>query len=1030
MKRLKAVSVCLSVTLAVCGLSCTNLSYAEEIPLPVTSEEEAALLAELQPYDDSKSDRFIVKYKENTDQSYKITAENTASLYSTEHTDNSSEVYSLESDSDIQVIELSEKTDIADFTEKIQSNPEVEYVQPDYKINLAADDDKQVTENNTAVDEITETQLIQETTERSGNIVAVIDTGIDINNPVIENGSFHNNEDKGNDEDGNGYINDICGWDFYNNSPVVYNQDLGLDQAHGTLIAGIIAAAAPESRILPLKVFENGTAYTSDIIEAIHYAEAMGANIANCSWGCTEDNRALYEAMAQSSMLFVCAAGNNRLDLTQTPVYPACYELDNVISVTSVNDDGGLSYFSNYGKADIAARGRDIEGIFPDGQTGILTGTSISAAFVSGASAAVYTNNAETIERLYTTADKLSNLQNYVDNGRRLNYEALLSNTVSTDIIDVNPEEDFNVEGYSRTPEASWELFGALDNISVAAGRYHLAVLKADGSVWTWGANNYGQLGVGSYTNSETPCQVPSLSDIVELRSGENHIVARKADGTVYAWGENRNGCLGNGTTANSNVPVKMTGCTNAIGIGAAAGVSYVIKAGNVLYACGANGWGQIGDGTRNTVRASLTKVSISENVSYVTGNGGTSFAITENGALYSWGHDGYGQLGDGGANEDRPTPQMIINSGVADVSMGFYTALIVKSDGTVYTCGYGTSSSPVKIAGLSGVSKAVSGRQAEFVMNGNTIKSKGMNTNGALGLGDTSWHSSWGTVSGSFKDFAVYEFRGIAIGTNGCIYTWGTQNTDTNTYVAAPQKMDSKINDLAADELENATLTEEGLTHGNFLTTEYHDYYKFKPDRPGIFSVYSCSDTDLVCKIYTKNNDGSFVLKYSNDDGHGKMSDNLYDFCLSAKMEAMTTYYIYVSIYTGCDTGEYELHIERESSTVEYTFSDDEGALRDVYINVNNASLLDPREIIVMYNPKELELVDACAFTKGNDKNNGLVDGTNVEITMVMAGAVFFMVHQDVPQSKMLSGTVNILRFKSLVSGSKTIEYEIDGDV
>ena len=106
---------------------------------------------------------------------------------------------------------------------------------------------------------------------------------------------------------------------------------------------------------MPLKVFENGTAYTSDIIEAINYAEENGASIVNCSWGCTEENLALKETMENSDMTFVCAVGNNRLNLIETPIYPACYDLDNIISVTSVNNDGGLSYFSNYGDVDISA---------------------------------------------------------------------------------------------------------------------------------------------------------------------------------------------------------------------------------------------------------------------------------------------------------------------------------------------------------------------------------------------------------------------------------------------------------------------------------------------------------------------------------------------------------------------------------------------------------------------------------------------------------------------------------------------------
>ena len=131
--------------------------------------------------------------------------------------------------------------------------------------------------------------------EQNGNptqevIVAILDTGIDVTHPDLE-GRF------------------VDGYDFCNQDDSVYDEILGMEQAHGTHIAGIIAANAPQAKLMPLKVFENGRAYTSDLIAAIEYAENNGAAIANCSWGATDNNRALREAMEESSLFFVCAAG-------------------------------------------------------------------------------------------------------------------------------------------------------------------------------------------------------------------------------------------------------------------------------------------------------------------------------------------------------------------------------------------------------------------------------------------------------------------------------------------------------------------------------------------------------------------------------------------------------------------------------------------------------------------------------------------------------------------------------------------------
>lgn len=94
------------------------------------------------------------------------------------------------------------------------------------------------------------------------------------------------------------------------------------DLTHGTHVAGIIAQNAPNALVLPLGVFVNGRAYTSDIVRAIWAAKDAGALVVNCSWGSSDNNQMLYDAMAQSGLLFVCAAGNNRAGFRQGPGVP------------------------------------------------------------------------------------------------------------------------------------------------------------------------------------------------------------------------------------------------------------------------------------------------------------------------------------------------------------------------------------------------------------------------------------------------------------------------------------------------------------------------------------------------------------------------------------------------------------------------------------------------------------------------------------------------------------------------------------
>jgi len=201
-----------------------------------------------------------------------------------------------------EIIELEESIEPGVFMEQVAEDlgNEIEYIQPDYVMELAGDVSNSTEEN---IDEETDTdsdnrmfnrdqdlRKAWETSRGEGVTVALIDTGVDISHPMLE-----------------GQI--VDGYDFCNDSSNVYNPDLGMDQLHGTHVSGIIAESAPDAMIMPLKVFENGKAYTSDIIRAIEFAEANGAAIVNMSFGSKDDNQALREAMGRSGMFFVCAAG-------------------------------------------------------------------------------------------------------------------------------------------------------------------------------------------------------------------------------------------------------------------------------------------------------------------------------------------------------------------------------------------------------------------------------------------------------------------------------------------------------------------------------------------------------------------------------------------------------------------------------------------------------------------------------------------------------------------------------------------------
>lgn len=251
-------------------------------------------------------------------------------------------------------------------------------------------------------------------------IVAIIDTGVDITHKDIAQNIWSNAleiPDDGIDNDGNGYIDDIHGWDFYNNdaslysysydsSTNTYSSNPNDNDDHGTHCAGIIGAVANNNlgiagvasniniKIMPLKIEggSNGNGTISNAIRAIKYAEKMGAKVCNISWGSSVNSSSLQQAIRESSMLFIAAAGNTGNNNDISPVYPASYDLDNIISVTFINAHGQLSSLSNYGASsvDIAAPGYDILSTTVGNTYGVMSGSSMAVPHISGIAAMIY----------------------------------------------------------------------------------------------------------------------------------------------------------------------------------------------------------------------------------------------------------------------------------------------------------------------------------------------------------------------------------------------------------------------------------------------------------------------------------------------------------------------------------------------------------------------------------------------------------------------------------------------------------------
>lgn len=335
----------------------------------------------------------------------------------------------------------------------------VVFAEPNYKIKALANDPGYNNQWGLTSNNGINTEKAWEVTKGSGDItVAILDTGVDINHQDLSANIFINAAEvsDGVDNDGNGYIDDINGWDFTTYESTTNNGDNSVydgtiidgenTDAHGTHIAGIIAASlngtgvqgvAPNTKILPVKFMNNGEGTVFNAIKAIEYAETMGAKIANCSWGAEGYSHFLHDSIANSSMFFVCAAGNEESNVQTYPEYPAMFDLDNIISVGATSSDGSLAYFSNYGQGvDVAAPGEEIYSTLPENTYGYMDGTSMATPFVSGAAALLLSisdnlSSAQMREMIIDTVAENTALSGKVDSSGIIDVGKLVKTNVS-----------------------------------------------------------------------------------------------------------------------------------------------------------------------------------------------------------------------------------------------------------------------------------------------------------------------------------------------------------------------------------------------------------------------------------------------------------------------------------------------------------------------------------------------------------------------------------------------------------------------
>jgi len=359
-------------------------------------------------------------------------------------------------ESEVERVKVPLGKDLEKFLDSYNNNPEVLYAEPNYFYHASLIPNDTYYDNQWYLQKIKAPSAWEEIQESPRVVIAIIDSGIQINHPDLAGNIWKNIDEipaNGIDDDRNGFIDDSNGWDFINNLPDPSPKfEEGFTEAgvlHGTIVAGVAAAIGNnntgitgvtwKTSIMPLRVLnDKGEGRTSEVVRAVDYAIANGADIINFSFVGFGYSKALAEAIKRAydaGIIIVAAAGNEQeegegYNLDSTPMYPVCHDGNNgenmIIGVAATDTLDQKTNFSSYGFScvDIAAPGVSIfstavyeptKGPFDKYYNGYWSGTSMATPMVSAAAALIEEANPkisrqEVVNILLDSSDNISRL--------------------------------------------------------------------------------------------------------------------------------------------------------------------------------------------------------------------------------------------------------------------------------------------------------------------------------------------------------------------------------------------------------------------------------------------------------------------------------------------------------------------------------------------------------------------------------------------------------------------------------------------
>ena len=323
----------------------------------------------------------------------------------------------------------------------------------------------------------------------------------------------------------------------------------------------------------------------------------------------------------------------------------------------------------------------------------------------------------------------------------------------------------------------------------ISTGGSHSVAIAPNGTLWSWGYNNYGQLGLGDTTTRTAPTQIGTAINWQSVSCGGSHTLALKTDGTLWSWGYGSEGRLGLGNdSTNRNIPIQVGTDTNWQSVSSGGSHTLALKTDGTLWSWGNNFYGQLGLGD-TTNRYAPIQVGADTNWQSVSGGSWHALAIKSNGDLWLWGKNDFGQLGLGDNAQRNIPAQLVTATNWQSISAGNENTLAIQTGGTLWSWGYNSNSQlglgdinnrniPTQVGTATNWQSVSSnlGLYRLAIKTDGTLWSWGSNNLGQLGLGDTMDRNTpvqVGTAT-NWQSVSCAAIHTVAVQTGGVLWSWG----------------------------------------------------------------------------------------------------------------------------------------------------------------------------------------------------------------------------------------------------------------